>query len=386
MMRLNFLTLSLCSLTYSAALMAQEDTAVKAYEPGLTWKGSAWYGVTGGEEFEGKGSGMQNIDATLTVDGDAAWGWGGTTVFAYVLSNLGSKPGAAAETMQGVDNIEVPNNETKLYQLWIQKNWADDRFSFLVGLFDLNSEFDVSEPAGMFLNPSFGISPEFSGTGANGPSIFPVTSLAMRIRWEASDAVYVQGAIFDAAPGDLPDHPERTSLNVEGDDGALLAGETGYRWAQDHGDNYGKLALGYWRYTEKVTTHAGDDEDVSQGWYLLAQHPLMTSAQDPEKGLAVFARLGFANEDVDAFANSVQLGGVWQAPAEGWEHGSIGLGVTRATQSEGAGDESETAYEITYHHQCTDHFAAQLDLQHITQTVDGFDNATALGLRLQYDL
>jgi porin len=49
-----------------------------------------------------------------------------------------------------------------------------------IGLYDLNSEFDVIEAAALFLNPSHGIGPDFAQSGRNGPSIFPVTSLAIR--------------------------------------------------------------------------------------------------------------------------------------------------------------------------------------------------------------
>ena len=44
-----------------------------------------------------------------------------------------------------------------------------NRFSALFGRYDLNSEFYRLQSAGLFLNSSFGIGPEFSLSGQNGP-------------------------------------------------------------------------------------------------------------------------------------------------------------------------------------------------------------------------
>lgn len=51
-----------------------------------------------------------------------------------------------------------------------------------IGLYDLNSEFDALDDAGLFINSAFGVGTDIGLTGVNGPSIFPVTSLAVRAR------------------------------------------------------------------------------------------------------------------------------------------------------------------------------------------------------------
>ena len=70
-----------------------------------------------------------------------------------------------------------------LFELNAEQSMLDHRVSLLVGLYDLNSEFDANGTAGFFINSSFGIGAELGASGLNGPSIFPVTSLGTRLRW-----------------------------------------------------------------------------------------------------------------------------------------------------------------------------------------------------------
>jgi porin len=87
-----------------------------------------------------------------------------------------------------------------------------------VGLYDLNSEFDKIEAAALFLNPSHGIGPDFSQSGRNGPSIFPITSLGLRGEYKPAEHWLIRAAVLDAVPGD-PERPERTAVKLG--DGAL---------------------------------------------------------------------------------------------------------------------------------------------------------------------
>ena len=76
--------------------------------------------------------------------------------------------------------------------------------SLLLGLYDLNSEFDVIETAGLFLNSSFGIGAEYGSSGRNGPSIFPATSFGARLSGQPVQSLFIRGAVLDGVPGDPP--------------------------------------------------------------------------------------------------------------------------------------------------------------------------------------
>jgi len=91
-----------------------------------------------------------------------------------------------------VSSIEAPRKWT-LEEAWLEQNLFGNRFSALVGRYDLNTEFYHVHTADLFLNASFGMGPEFSQSGQGGPSVFPNTSVGGRFEvkpiywWTASD-------------------------------------------------------------------------------------------------------------------------------------------------------------------------------------------------------
>src|SRR3569623_213053 len=91
------------------------------------------------------------------------------------------------------------------------------------GLIDLNGEFDLQSVGALFLNSSFGIAPDYSQSGLNGPSIFPITSPGLLVAVERSRWTLRMSA-FVALPCD-PDHPHRTLPGPFFLGGALLGVE-----------------------------------------------------------------------------------------------------------------------------------------------------------------
>jgi porin len=211
---------------------------------------------------------LDNIDLTLTCRLVELTGWDLGSFFLYGLSNHGGEPSAAVGDIQGVDNIEAPEG-TQLYEAWWQKTLLGNRLSALVGLYDVNSEFDVINSAAIFLNSSFGIGPEFSHSGRNGPSVFPATALAVRIKGEPVPHVTLQAAAVDGVPANST-ASLRHKFTLSGDQGALLIGEAAYYFGgvrgydgesllrvqrRRVGRGWGerlyalKVALGVWGYT-----------------------------------------------------------------------------------------------------------------------------------------
>lgn len=110
------------------------------------------------------------------------------------------------------------------------------------GLYDLNSEFDAIDTAGLFVNSSFGIGPDYSQSGQNGPSIFPTTSVALRLAYQVTEHYYLQAAVLDGVPGD-PNNNKGTHIQFNRGDGLLYAAEFGYHQGDD---GHAKLPYGKW--------------------------------------------------------------------------------------------------------------------------------------------
>jgi porin len=224
--------------------------------------------------------GLDNLDVKLALDGEKIAGLKGSSGLLYVLSNRGGKPVVQGDHSAGLDNIETPagGNTTKLYQAWIQQTFLDERLSVLAGLYDLNSEFYVTESSSMFIQPVYGIGAEMAGTGQNGPSIFPTTSMALRVKAEAA-GYYLQAVTLDGVPGD-PNNPHGTHVQFNKGDGALnvIEGAIPLSAAAHAHDN--KLALGVWRYTARfddliaVDGNGNPVKRVSHGYYAMMEKVL----------------------------------------------------------------------------------------------------------------
>ena len=148
--------------------------------------------------------------------------------------------------VQVTSNIEAPR-AVRLFEAWAEQRLSDGRLGLLVGVRDLNAEFYASEVSGLFIGAAHGIGTELAQTGLNGPSIFPITALSVRVDYVAPSGAYVRAAAFDGVAGD-PERPARTSLRLTRHDGALLVAESGASVADDA---WRKASVGVWRYTER---------------------------------------------------------------------------------------------------------------------------------------
>ena len=307
----------------------------------------------------------------LIADADLGhFGWTGARARVHLLSVHGGDPNNLAGTMQGVNNIEAAPDRSKLYEIWLEQSVADDRAALLVGMADLNADFYQNDAAGLLIAPAFGIGSELAATGPNGPSIFPSTALAARIRITPADGIYAKAALFNAKAGVLGDED---GVDLDMRDGALAIAEAGLARA-------GKLALGYWRYTKRqddirALTPGGEPvRRTAHGAYLLAERPL---AGNPKSGrqLSGFVRLGVSDGDSTPYRGGWQAGLLLEGAIAGREGSQLSFGVNQAYLSrkyrlnaEDAGTQvgrAETGFELSYQHPLTSFLAVQPDVQYI---------------------
>ena len=104
--------------------------------------------------------------------------WHGASAFLFGIGTQRGAPSDLVGDVQGVSNLEAPS-VLRMEEAWLQQNLFDNHLSWLAGRYDLNSEFYRLQTASLFLNSSFGIGPEFAGSGVAGPS--SAKSLSSRV-------------------------------------------------------------------------------------------------------------------------------------------------------------------------------------------------------------
>lgn len=326
---------------------------------------------------------LDNLDVMLEVDVAEAWGFAAGTLFVYGLYNNGT---TFADELVGdllvTSNIDAPE-ALRLYEFWYE--FGEGPWSIRSGLYDLNSEFDVNETGGIFINSAHGIGAAFGQTGENGPSIFPISSLSVRTAYE-TESYAARVVVLDGVPGD-PNDPSSNKIDLSRDDGALVVGELELPIGRD-----GRLWTGYWRYTADFTSpfesRVFNDND---GWYLGGEHGFSVAAYD----VAWFLRYGRADAQLNPLHEYIGAGLVVQGLLPGRPYDRAGLAVgsgrtgrplrNELRQSGHEPAAHETAWELTYRARINEQLALQPDIQFV-QNPGGsraLDDALVIGLRIE---
>ena len=372
----------------------------KGVDIGLTHKSDVMANITGG--IKNGTVWLGHTEARIALDLDKLLGWDATTAYIHYHSDLGSKFNTHyVGGFMGEDNIEVTTNTAQFFHAWLQKNFANNRLSILAGLYPIDSEFYVTETSGVFLQPPYGMSNELAQTGKNGPPIFPMGALAVRLKATTPGGnFYAQGAITDGVPGD-PNDPHGTHIKLGNGDGTLHIAELGYTpqteaKPDENSETFHKTAIGLWRYTAKFDDLATTDGNGnprrrhSQGAYLLSEHTLYREAGHPAQGLSGFVRFGTASADVNQADWCGSFGLRYHGLIARRDDDIAGIAVTENHASDkyrrvNHADSHETDWELTYRARVNGWLALQPSVQYIINPgMDrSLDNAWVVGARVE---
>ena len=378
--------------TAAAALLIAGPASADEPAPALTL--AAMYtadvsGVTSGVRPRA-GRYLDNLDLTADLDLEKAVGWRGAVLHAYALNNSGGAPNDIAGTLQGVDNIEVATPRLRLFELWLEQGVG--QASVRAGLYNLNSEFYANESAALLINPSFGIGSELAATGPNGPSIFPSTSLGVRVNVDLGAGRYARAAVLNAKSGVLGDPG---GIDWSFDNGVLTIAEAGIEGPT-------RLSAGAWRYSKRqddirAVAPSGDPvHHHAHGAYVLGEQRMFGSDEGPEGH--VFLRVGVSDGATTPFRGGWQAGVLIARPLASRPDSQISLGLQQGILNRkfrdnlrdagGSPARAESGVELTYSDKLTRRITLQPDLQWIHHA--GGDRQAkdriVVALRLKIDL
>lgn len=346
--------------------------------------------------------GLDNLDIKLDIDLEKATGLQGSSAFVHVLSNRGDKPGAHSNRLpHGVDNIETPQNgnTTKIFQAWLQQAFLDERVTVLAGLYDLNSEFYATESSAMFTHPTFGIGAEMAGTGINGPSIFPTSSFALRLKTIPAPGYYLQAVTLDGVSGD-PNNPQGTHVQFNAGDGALNVIEGGIPLGSPESAHNNKLAFGLWKYTTRfddkleVDSNGNPVKKDSFGAYILAEKTLKYHEDGESEMINAFFRIGKTEGDTTQFDHAMSTGLVLTGLFPGREKDLLGFAYAQEHNSEKYRTASgnlvhyEKSLELGYRYHALNGLIAQPFVQYLMNHSEDIsqDKTWWIGVRLEASL
>ena len=334
-------------------------------------------GISTGSEY------IDNLDLELEIDVAEAMSAGaGIVLIRGLYNNRSTFSADRVGDLQVVSNIDA-DEAARLFELWYEL--ADSNWSVRTGLYDLNSEFDAHEAGSIFLHSSHGMGADFGQTGENGPSIFPVSSLALRAA-VTTGSLTARAAVLDGVPGYSADAASNR-IELGGEEGVLTTSELDVRYA-----NSARLWLGYWRYSADFERVDGSGSGRgNDGWYVGTE----AGVQLGSRVASGFIRYGRADERFNVLSNYLGAGVAIAGPLAARPADQLGLAVAAARigdtyrdHAAGMGEHvsrHETTWELTYRLRVNDHVVLQPDIQYVRNPslYPGLDEAWVVGCRVQ---
>lgn len=329
------------------------------------------------------------LTASAQADLAQLIGWKGASLHASALYSNGESFSARVGDAQIVSNIETGQQTARIYEAWFEQSFTEAT-SLKVGLYDLNSEFDVLEAAGLFINSAHGIGSIVGLSGLNGPSIFPVTSFGARLAHRFAPRWHGRLAILDGVPDDFA-RKNGKNLAINNRDGALIAAEL-----ETPLPRQGRLLLGHWRYTSKAERLDGNEADAgNKGVYLRGETVIFREPGSDDEGLEAFLRLGRGSPTKNALNRFVGAGLNYRGLIPGRANDQTGLALAAVFTSSAFRDlqgvnanNAEMNIELTHRFAFGSFFALQPDLQYIINPSanPSLDDVLAVGLRADFSV
>ncbi len=336
----------------------------------LNYHADAFNNLSGGTKT---GSGILSVtDLKMNLDGAKLLGVDGSKAFIEFMSITGDRPNQQwVRSLVQVDNSEPSTSMTRIEQAWVSQDLFEGRVNILAGLYDIANDFDITNSATIFLQPSYGIGDEIAQTTTNGNNIygaptFPSHSLGTRVKYTPNDTIYFQAALMDALLQDNS-NVNNVKTRISKHDGAMFIAEAGTT------TSYGNYSIGAWQFSKKFPAILnGQTLKSNSGYYLTGEKSLY---KQNTRELFGFIRYGVADDRVVQIDQMLSVGLALNGVIEGRESSQLGFGVSKAyigrdyVQSvinNGQNTRSsEVSFELTYSDKPISWLTVQPDLQYI---------------------
>jgi len=322
----------------------------------LTYIGEVLGNVSGGVRrgtiYQGR------LDAQLDFDLDKLLGWNGAAIHAnlyqihgtglsrYYLSNLLVTSGIEA----------LPS--TRLYELWLEQKLLEGKVAIRAGKLAADTEFLVSQYAGLFVNATFGWPTITAANLPSGGPAYPLATPGVRLKLQPADSIAVLVALFNgdpAPPGPSdPQRRNRRGTSFEIDDPPLLIGEVQatYNQGKDSAGLPGTVKLGAWHHFGRFDHQSRDAFGLSladpsgsgiagrlrgdDGIYAVVDQMIYRAPGATDQGVGVFARVSASPSDRNLVSVYADAGVTFKGMLPGRPDDTFGVSVGYAEISSSA--------------------------------------------------
>jgi len=218
---------------------------------GATYIGEALGNVSGGVKrssiYEGR------LDLQFDADLEKLAGLPGLTVHAnaYQIHGRGLS-GCCVRNFTTASGIEATPS-TRLFELWAEQTVFDGKLAVRIGQLAADTEFLVSQYAGLFVNATFGFPTITAADLPSGGPAYPLATPGIRVKVMPTEDITVLAAVFDGDPaGPGSNDPQRRNASgtrFRTSDSPLVMAEVAYSYNRGKGPGLpGTVKLGGWQH------------------------------------------------------------------------------------------------------------------------------------------
>jgi porin len=378
-------------------------------DEGITFNGQyaaeVWSNVTGGESTGTVYTGLMSLQGN--VDLQKLVGWQGASVSTrwYWLGGQDISMTNLRNNIFTVSNI-AGFNTFRMSELWFQQNFLSNRISIRVGQLAADSQFGISTYDSVFLNGTFGWSPDLYTNIPNGGPGYPMGAPGVQVALTPLNWLTYQGAVFqgNVFPQDVNQHGFRWDLSPSS--GYFSIHELIFRTNQGAGANGlpGEFKLGGW-FDTAPDPDASSTQPWNYGLYFIADQMLyrvpqpasvsvtansgkQTAAQSlTDKGLGIVTHIGLAPRNSSVINFYVDGGLNYKGLIPTRDNDVLGVAFAYGhlnNNPQGNDGSSNPDYEMvleaTYQIVLTPRLSFQPDLQYVMQpSSTEIPNALVLG-------
>jgi porin len=364
------------------------------FTPSLNYTGEEFANFSGGL---GKGDNYEGLlKLGLTVDLEKVVKWTGASLYFSVLY-----PHGLGVTNEFVRDYNILSNidaydSWRLFEAWVQQDFADHRLSIRVGQLTTDNNFFVSDNAYLYVNSAYGV----VGTALHDvlTPIYPVASPGVWLKIAPTPAWYFQAMVVNDNPG-AQDGNNKHGLrySFDGNTAPLVYLEAGYlhTGTEDAPILEGKYKVGGYYDAGLFPDNQGGTPHRGNGaWWVVVDQQIYRESYKPKeafRGLSAFGRVSTAAADRNPVTAYFDAGLNYTGLLPGRDKDILGVAFSyehlsdqlRQLSGTPVVSHHEHVLEATYLWTLNDHFAVQPDLQYIINPggVDRIPNALVGGLR-----
>jgi porin len=334
------------------------------------------------------------LDFGVDADFEKLFGWEGGSFQTTWLWLSGSGPvEQLANSPLGLSGI-AGYPTLRMRELWLQQEFLGEKISLRLGQLAADSEFFISDYAGLFVNSTFGWPLITSANLPSGGPASPMGTPGVRLAIEAADWLSFRTAAFqgNVFPQDENLHGFDYSLNAQTGFTFLAEAEVSWGQQKDSDTLPGYFKPGAWFQTgESADPLSAQTSAGNCGFYAVGDQMLLREKGD--EGLGFFGRVSFAPPDRNVYSFYFDTGLTYRGLVPGRDGDTAGIAFSFAkttpgwdqaiSASGGIPGGSQTVLEATYQIEIAPWFLLQPDLQFIIQPAgqSNLANSLALGVR-----